>query len=143
MSWQNIIKAPTSNRDTRSYSGTRKYSYIDDDMMEKIVKDLNLPEMDKDGEKINYEEEDDFHLLPSLELVGEKYYGEYKLVIKFEGEIKVWAEGADDPSHIFTVDDIEFESSTIEAITERNFTLDYEYSDYNDGKIWIDVSVGK
>ena len=94
MTWKNIIKAPTRNEDTQyggGYKGTRTHSEVDDEMMAKIVKDLNLPKMDKDGEEIDYYEEPNVHLIPSLELVGEKYNGEYKLVIKFEGDLRIFA----------------------------------------------------
>ena len=142
MTWKNIIKAPTRNEDTQyggGYKGTRTHSEVDDEMMAKIVKDLNLPKMDKDGEEIDYYEEPDVHLIPSLELVGEKYTGEYKLVIKFEGNIAIWAEDADDPSHTFTADDIEFENSSIEFNNKWPVALDYELSQYYDGKIYLDV----
>ena len=146
MTWKNIIKAPTRNEDTQygvRYKGTRPHSEVDDEMMAKIVKDLNLPKMDKDGEEIDYYEDPDFHLIPSLELVGQKYNGEYKLVIKFEGDLRIFAEGADDPSHTFTADDIKFEDSSIEFNNKRPVALDYEFSEYYDGKIYLHVFVEK
>ena len=143
MTWKNIIKAPTRNKNVEygsGYTGTRKDSEVDDEMMAKIVKDLNLPKMDKDGEEIDYYEEPDFSLIPSLELVGqERWTGTYKLVIKFEGNIKIFAEDADDPSHTFTADDIEFENSSIEFNNKWPVALDYEFSQYYDGKIYLDV----
>lgn len=60
MSWKKIVKAPTGNRSAAprwsGYKGNRPYSYIADDMMEQIVKDLGLSETTEDGEKIEYEE---------------------------------------------------------------------------------------
>lgn len=142
MSWKEIVKAPTSNRSAAprwsGYKGNRPYSYIDDDMMEQIVKDLGLSETTEDGEKIEYEEEVDFNLVPSFKSLGD---GRYELEIKFEGELKIWAEDAKNAAHIFTADDIEYESSTIEAQLEKPFSLDYEFSQYYNGKILLDVFV--
>tara|TARA_B100000123_G_C25410884_1_gene288596 strand:- start:35 stop:466 length:432 start_codon:yes stop_codon:yes gene_type:complete len=142
MSWKEIMKAPTSNREGpySRYRGNRPYSYIEDDMMEKIVKDLGLPETNEDGEKIEYEEEVDFDLVPSLKPVGN---GQYELEIKFEGELKIWNDyqNAKNAAHTFTADDIEYESSTIEAQLEKPFSLDYEFSQYYNGKILLEVFV--
>ena len=140
MSWKKIMKAPTSNREGpySRYRGNRPYSYIEDDMMEQIVKDLGLPETNEDGEKIEYEEEVDFDLVPSLKPVGN---GEYELEIKFEGELNIWAEDANNAAHTFTADDIEYETSTIEAQLEKPFSLDYEFSQYYNGKILLEVFV--
>ena len=139
MTWKKIIKAPTSNKDGR-YKGNRGYSYIDDKMMEEIVKDLDLPERNKDGEKIEYEEEIDFNLIPSFKALGND---EYELEIKFEGQLKIWSDddNAKNAEHIFKVDDIEYESSTIKAQLEKPFSLDYEFSQYYNGKILLDVFV--
>lgn len=140
MSWKEIIKAPTSNKDAAprwsGYKGNREYSYIDDDMMEQIVKGLGLPETNEDGEKIEYEEEVDFELVPFFKALGN---GQYELEIKFEGQLKIWAEDASNAAHTFKVDDIEYESSTIEAQLEKPFSLDYEFSQYYNGKILLDV----
>ena len=142
MSWKDIMKAPTSNRQTprhRQYKGNRPYSYIDDDMMEQIVKDLKLPETNEDGEKIEYEEGvDDFMLVPSLKSLGS---GQYELEIKFEGEIGIWPDEANKAAHIFKADDIEFESTTIEAQLGKPFSLDYEFSQYYNGKIFLEVFI--
>jgi len=142
MSWKEIIKAPTSNRDAAprwsGYKGNRPYSYIDDDMMEQIVKCLGLPETTEDGEKIEYEEEVDFTLIPSFKVLGND---QYELEFKFEGDIKIWAEDASSPAHTFKVGDIEYESSTIEAQLEKPFSIDYEFSQYYNGKILLEVFV--
>ena len=142
MSWKKIVKAPTSNKDGRysRYKGSRSYSYIDDDMMEQIVKDLGLPEKNEDGEKIEYEEEVDFDLVPSLKPLGN---GQYELEIKFEGQLGIWSDddNAKNAAHIFKADDIEYESSTIEAQLEKPFSLDYEFSQYYNGKILLEVFV--
>lgn len=109
-------------------------------MMEEIVKDLDLPERNKDGEKIEYEEEIDFNLIPSFKALGND---EYELEIKFEGQLKIWSDddNAKNAEHIFKVDDIEYESSTIKAQLEKPFSLDYEFSQYYNGKILLDVFV--
>jgi len=142
MNWKKIVKAPTSNREGKRYSpnykGNRPHSYIEDDMMEQIVKGLDLPKTNEDGEKIEYEEEVDFDLVPSFKSLGN---GRYELEIKFEGELKIWAEDAKNAAHIFKVEDIEYESSTIEAQLEKPFSLDYEFSQYYNGKILLDVFV--
>ena len=143
MNWKDIVKAPTSNKEGRflgRYKGNRPYSYIDDDMMEKIVKDLGLPETNEDGEKIEYEEEVDFDLVPSLKPLGN---GQYELEIKFEGQLGIWSDddNAKNAAHIFKADDIEYESSTIEAQLEKPFSLDYEFSQYYNGKILLEVFV--
>ena len=144
MSWKDIVKAPTSNKENarpwRAYKGNREHSYIDDDMMEQIVKDLDLPEKNKDGEKIEYEEEVDFTLIPSFKVLGN---GQYELEIKFEGQLKIWSDddNAKNATHTFTVNDIEYESSTIEAQLEKPFSLDYEFSQYYNGKILLEVFV--
>ena len=143
MSWKEIIKAPTSNRSAApiwsGYKGNRPYSYIDDDMMEQIVKNLGLPETTEDGEKIEYEEEVDFDLVPSLKPLGN---GQYELEIKFEGEVKIWSDNnAKNAAHTFTADDIEFETITLKLSTEETFELDYEFSQYYNGKILLDVFV--
>ena len=138
MSWKKIIKAPTSNKDAAprwsGYKGNRPYSYIDDDMMEQIVKDLGLPETNEDGEKIEYEEEVDFVLVPYIERVEG---GEYKLFIRFSGEIKIWND--DNVAHTFTEDDIEYETTILELNSEKTFELDYEFSQYYNGKILLEV----
>tara|TARA_R100000734_G_C3260086_1_gene59034 strand:+ start:35 stop:469 length:435 start_codon:yes stop_codon:yes gene_type:complete len=144
MSWKEIIKAPTSNKDAaprwRGYKGNRPYSYIDDDMMEQIVEDLGLPETDEDGEKIEYEEEPDFSLVPSFKVLGND---QYELEIKFEGEIKIWGEDARNAAHTFTADDIEYETIILELNTEKPFELDYEFSQYYNGKILLEVFIEK
>ena len=143
MSWKEIVKAPTSNKERRfigRYKGNRPYSYIDDNMMEEIVKDLGLPETNEDGEKIEYDEEPDFSLVPSLKVLGND---QYELEIKFEGEIKIWSDddNAKNAAHTFKADDIEFETTTLELSTEETFELDYEFSQYYNGKILLEVSV--
>lgn len=139
MSWQKIIKAPTTNikHDSR-YSGNRKFSYIDDRMMEDIVKGEGLPETKENGEKIEYEEEVDFNLVPSLTPLGNN---KYVYEINFEGELHIWAEGARKPAHTFTSKDIEYESSTIEINNDTSFSLDFEFSQYYGGNIYLDVFV--
>ena len=145
MSWKNIIKAPTLNRDSKfpaSYRGNRNLSYIDDKMMEKIVKDLGLPETDtsvEDGEKIEYEEEPDFRLSPSIKALPNELY---ELEIKFEGKILIWGESARTPAHTFTKDDIEFESFSLD-IGKGLFSLDYEFSQYHNGKIYLEIIIEK
>ena len=69
----------------------------------------------------------------------------YELEIEFKGELKIWEDDNDakNPVHTFTEKDIEFENSTIEANTERPFVLDYEFSQYYGGKIYLDVFVKK
>lgn len=139
MSWEDIIKAPTSNRNSRfGYSGNRGYSSIDDKMMKDIVKGVGLPETKENGEKIEYDEEEDFNLVPFLRPLGNNVY-EYG--IKFEGELHIWAEDASNPAHTFTAEDIEYESSIIEINNEERFSLDYEFSQYHGGKIYLDVFV--
>ena len=142
MSWKEIMKAPTSNKEGpySRYRGNRPYSYIEDNMMEQIVKDLGLPKTNEDGEKIEYEEEVDFNLVPSLKPLGN---GQYELEIKFEGQLKIWSDddNAKNAAHIFKADDIEYESSTIEAQLEKPFSLDYEFSQYYNGKILLEVFV--
>lgn len=142
MSWKDIVKAPTENRAQRFYRGNRGYSYIDDDDMEAIVNDLNLPKTNEDGEKIEYSEEPDFKLIPSLKSLED---GKYELEIEFKGGLNIWEDDMDakNPVHTFTEKDIEFEISTIEADIGRPFALDYEFSQYYNGKIYLEVFVEK
>lgn len=142
MSWKDIVKAPTENRRQIFYLGNRGDSYIADGDMEAIVNDLNLPKTNEDGERIEYEEEVDFSLIPSLKSLGDS---KYELEIEFKGELKIWEDDNDatKPVHTFTEKDIEFEISTIEANIGRPFVLDYEFSQYNNGKIYLDVFVKK
>jgi hypothetical protein len=144
MSWKKIVKAPTSNKKGQryrpNYKGNRPHSYIEDEMMKQIVKGLDLPETNENGEKIEYEEQVDFDVIPSFKVLGN---GQYELKIKFKGQLEIWSDDDDakNAAHIFKVEDIEYEGSTIEAQLEKPFSLDYEFSQYYNGKILLDVFV--
>ena len=138
MSWKDIMKAPTANRDARfGYSGNRKYSEVDDNLMAQIVKDLDLPEKDEDGDAIDYYENyDDFELDISADIENH----DITITVKPKGEIHIYNEEGDKKLHTFTKDKIKIEDSSLKIEIDEKMTLDFEFVDYSNGTLYLEVT---
>tara|TARA_R110001592_G_scaffold348547_1_gene642774 strand:+ start:288 stop:716 length:429 start_codon:yes stop_codon:yes gene_type:complete len=138
MSWKKIIKAPTMNRDGRfGYRGNRKYSDVDDTLMAQIIKDLDLPEKDEDGDTIDYYENyDDFQLDISADIEDH----DITITVKPKGEIHIYDDDGDKKLHTFTEDKIKIEDSSLKIEIDEKMTLDFEFIDYSNKTLYLEVT---
>mgnify|MGYP003133676811 CR=1 FL=1 len=128
MSWESVLKINAEPK-------------VSSTLMKKIVNDLELPKEYGDGGKITYTIDPyygDFDMVPSLKSIGNE---KYELEIKVEGELQVWDYNVDAQKaiHVFTEKDIVIEDVTIKAEIGKSFELGFDYLDYNNGKIYLEV----
>ena len=137
MSWKEIMKAPTVNHSRLGYRGNRKYSDVDDNLMAQIIKDLDLPEKDEDGETIDYfENYDDFQLDISADIEDH----DITITVKPKGEIHIYNNDGVKKLHTFTEDKIKIEDSSLKIEINEKMTLDFEFIDYSNKTLYLEVT---
>jgi hypothetical protein len=132
MSWRDIVKAPTSNSRDKDgswnhYRGKRSTSYMHDNIMASIVKELNLPEGNY------YENWDDF----DLDISSTVEYNTVTLTVKPKGVITIYRED-EELVHTIKEENIKLEGS-IEIDFNKKFEIDFEFEEFADGVLYLTV----
>ena len=139
MSWKEIMKAPTQNKDSRfGYRGSREYSAIGDSLMAQIVKDLGLPEKDEEGYEIEYEEDYDYL---ELDISADIKSPDITITVKPKGKISIYTtDSSSKPVYTFTEDKIIMEDFSANIEIDKTTTLDFEIVDYSNGKLYLELT---